>query len=73
MVKKSYSRLVIGLGMIPRGEVGLIFVTLGRTLGVISDSVFSALVIVVILTTLLTPPILTWLLKKQDKKTLQPA
>ncbi|OGY46268.1 MAG: sodium:proton exchanger [Candidatus Buchananbacteria bacterium RIFCSPLOWO2_01_FULL_46_12] len=72
-VAGKVDKWIVGVGMIPRGEVGLIFVTLGRTLGVISDSVFSALVIVVILTTLLTPPILTWLLKKQDKKTLQPA
>jgi len=58
--------------MIPRGEVGLIFAVIGKSLGVVNDEVFSIVVIMVILTTLATPPILTYLLKKQDKKTSQP-
>lgn len=56
---------IVGFGMIPRGEVGLIFAMMGKTLGVVSDEIFSAIVIMVILTTLLTPPILTWLIKRQ--------
>lgn len=59
-VRKS----IVGWGMVPRGEVGLIFAAIGRGLGVISDEVFSVIVIMVILTTLLTPPILTALLKR---------
>jgi Kef-type K+ transport system membrane component KefB len=55
---------IVGFGMVPRGEVGLIFATIGQSLGVISDEVFSIIVIMVILTTLLTPPILSHLLKK---------
>jgi Kef-type K+ transport system membrane component KefB len=55
--------------MIPRGEVGLIFATMGKNLNVISDEIFSIIVIMVILTTLLTPPILTFLLKRKDKTT----
>ena len=51
--------------MIPRGEVGLIFATIGKGLGVVSDEAFSVIVIIVILTTLLTPPILSYLLKKK--------
>lgn len=58
-------KLIVGAGMIPRGEVGLIFAGIGKSLGVVSDSVFSVIVIVVILTTLLTPPILASLLKRQ--------
>ncbi|HZX50095.1 MAG TPA: cation:proton antiporter [Candidatus Paceibacterota bacterium] len=58
-------RLLVGFGMIPRGEVGLIFATIGASLGVVSPDVFSVIVIMVILTTLLTPPILTFLLKRQ--------
>jgi Kef-type K+ transport system membrane component KefB len=50
--------------MVPRGEVGLIFASIGRGLGAVSDQVFSVIVIVVILTTLCTPPILTFLLRK---------
>ena len=49
--------------MIPRGEVGLIFASIGSTLlirgeRVIDDAVFSAVVVMVSLTTLLTPPLL---------------
>lgn len=57
---------VVGWGMVPRGEVGLIFAMVGSKLGVISESLFSVIVIMVILTTLVTPPVLTWLLKRQS-------
>ena len=53
-----YSRLVIGLGMMPRGEVGLIFASIGRSLGVVDDALFSSVVIMVMTTTLLAPPLL---------------
>ena len=52
------NRLAIGLGMMPRGEVGLIFASIGKGLGVVNDAVFSAVVIMVMVTTLLTPPLL---------------
>jgi Kef-type K+ transport system membrane component KefB len=54
--------------MVPRGEVGLIFATIGKSLGVVNDEVFSIIIIMVILTTLLTPPILSHLLKKQPQE-----
>ena len=50
------NRLVIGIGMVPRGEVGLVFAAIGRTLGVIGDSMFAAVVIMVIVTSLIAPP-----------------
>tara|TARA_Y100000310_G_scaffold218460_1_gene219756 strand:- start:1144 stop:2532 length:1389 start_codon:yes stop_codon:yes gene_type:complete len=62
---KGVNKSLIGFGMVPRGEVGLIFAMIGKQLGVVSDSVFSVIVIMVILTTLLTPPILNVLLKRQ--------
>jgi len=62
---KGVNKAIIGVGMIPRGEVGLIFAAIGQQLGVLSDSVFSVIVIMVILTTLIPPPILAGLLKKQ--------
>ncbi len=65
---KGVNKALIGFGMVPRGEVGLIFASIGKGLGVVSDSVFSVIVIMVILTTLLTPPVLCSLLKKMDKK-----
>lgn len=53
-------RLLIGLGMIPRGEVGLIFATLGLQQHVFGHDIYAALLLVVLVTTLLTPPALRW-------------
>lgn len=55
---RGQRRWAIGIGMMPRGEVGLIFASIGKSLGVISDALFSALVLMVIVTTLATPPLL---------------
>mgnify|MGYP001765884983 CR=1 FL=1 len=55
---------VVGWGMVPRGEVGLIFAMVGKQLGVVSETMFSVIVIMVILTTLITPPVLTLLLRR---------
>lgn len=59
------NRLAVGIGMIPRGEVGLIFANLGMTLTVagrpvVSQTVFSAIVVMVVVTTVVTPPSLRW-------------
>jgi len=61
--EKGLNRLAIGLGMIPRGEVGLIFAGIGATLAVngqpvFSPGLFSAMVLMVMVTTLVTPPLL---------------
>jgi Kef-type K+ transport system membrane component KefB len=62
---KGIDRLTVGLGMIPRGEVGLIFANIGAglTLGgkpVLDPKTYSAVVVVVVVTTLVTPPALRW-------------
>ncbi|OIO05917.1 sodium:proton exchanger [Candidatus Falkowbacteria bacterium CG1_02_37_21] len=67
-VAGKVNKWIVGVGMIPRGEVGLIFAMIGKNLGVVDDRLFSIIVIMVILSTLLTPPILTLLIKKQDSK-----
>lgn len=54
------NRFAIGIGMIPRGEVGLIFASLGKSLGVLSDGLYSSIVIMVMVTTLITPPLLKY-------------
>ncbi len=59
------NKWIVGWGMVPRGEVGLIFAAMGQSMGVMSNEVFSALVIVIILSTLLTPPVLTVILRRQ--------
>ncbi|MBI5650233.1 MAG: cation:proton antiporter [Chloroflexi bacterium] len=65
LVAGKVDKWVVGVGMIPRGEVGLIFAATGKALGVVNDQIFSMIVIVVILSTLLTPPILAYLLKRK--------
>lgn len=62
-VSKGINRLAIGAGMLPRGEVGLIFAAIGQGLGVINDELFASLVLVVVLTTLLAPPLLKFSLR----------
>ncbi|TML61124.1 MAG: cation:proton antiporter, partial [Actinobacteria bacterium] len=53
-------RLLVGMGMIPRGEVSLIFATIGLRQHVFGQVVYAALLLVVLATTLLTPPVLRW-------------
>lgn len=60
-------RISVGLGMIPRGEVGLIFASIGKGLGVVTPALFSAVVIMVIVTTLVTPLALKWSLERRAR------
>jgi len=50
-----HSRMVVGMAMVPRGEVGLIFAELGRVAGIIKDDVYAGLVLVIAYTTLASP------------------
>jgi len=79
VLERGVNRLAVGLGMIPRGEVGLIFAGIGATLmlptasgasePVISSAIFGAVVIMVIITTLITPITLKWSLgRKRARK-----
>jgi Kef-type K+ transport system membrane component KefB len=70
---KGLNRLAVGIGMIPRGEVGLIFANVGLTLlvngqPVIDRNVFSAVVIMVIATTAITPPALKWSFSRKGSR-----
>lgn len=69
---RGIDRLSVGFGMIPRGEVGLIFAAIGQ--GLISDgkpviepAIYSAVVVMVMVTTFITPPLLNWSLQRQQK------
>jgi Kef-type K+ transport system membrane component KefB len=66
-VAPTQDRWVVGLGLAPRGEVGLIFASIGRAIGVLDSQLFSSVIVVVLLTTLLTPPLLTWALRGRGK------
>jgi Kef-type K+ transport system membrane component KefB len=54
------SSLRVGVGMISRGEVGLIIAAIGVNAGILAPEVFAVVVFVVLVTTLITPPLLRW-------------
>ena len=71
VLEKGLNKLAVGLGMIPRGEVGLIFAGVGLSLRmpltpggpmepVVQTSTYSAIVVMVMVTTMVTPPLLKW-------------
>jgi Kef-type K+ transport system membrane component KefB len=51
----TMNRLAVGFGMMPRGEVGLIFAGIGKAIGVVDEGLFSAVVMLVMITTVLAP------------------
>jgi Kef-type K+ transport system membrane component KefB len=72
VVGRGVDRLSVGFGMVPRGEVGLIFASIGLTLhlggrAIIDPVTYSAIVAMVILTTLVTPPALKWSLFRKGR------
>jgi Kef-type K+ transport system membrane component KefB len=61
LIRESrYTRWAIGMAMVPRGEVGLIFAELGRVSGIFNNEVYAGIVIVIALTTLLPPFFMKW-------------
>ncbi len=71
VLEKGTNRWAVGFGMIPRGEVGLIFAGIGATLvlggeRIIDATAYSAVIIMVLLTTLVTPPLLKWSLASRN-------
>jgi Kef-type K+ transport system membrane component KefB len=61
--KPGINRLAIGVGMIPRGEVGLIFVSVGASSGILPAATQAGVVVMVIFTTFLAPPLLRLVFK----------
>ena len=71
VLERGLDRLAIGVGMIPRGEVGLIFAGIGATLTltgkpILSPTTFSALVLMIMLTTFITPPLLKMVFERKS-------
>lgn len=58
--EKPTSRLMIGMAMVPRGEVGLIFVELGRLSGIFNEDIHASMVVVIVLTTIIPPFAMKW-------------
>ena len=68
---RGVSGRTVGLGMMPRGEVGLIFAGIGASLvlhghPVVSPETYAAAVFMVVVTTMATPPLLLWSLKRDE-------
>jgi Kef-type K+ transport system membrane component KefB len=61
------SATIIGFGMVPRGEVGIVVATLGLAAGVFDNRIYAIIVAMSLLTAMVTPPILAWLLKRGDQ------
>jgi Kef-type K+ transport system membrane component KefB len=73
-LERGLDRLTIGIGMVPRGEVGLIFANIGLSLSirgkpVLDPSTFAATLIMVVVTTMVTPPALKWSLGRAAART----
>jgi Kef-type K+ transport system membrane component KefB len=66
--KEPINRLAIGFGMIPRGEVGLVFAGIGSASGVLSKPLEAAIIVMVILTTFIAPPLLRFAFNSSDKQ-----
>lgn len=67
VTRPDTSKLLVGVGMVPRGEVGLIFASIGLTAGILSSSVYSAILIMVILSTFIVPPALKVLFARKPQ------
>ena len=59
----AVKKALIGISMIPRGEVGLIFAEVGRVNGILDNEIYAVLIFVIIVTTIAPPFILKWLFK----------
>ena len=61
--RKGVNRMVVGVGMIPRGEVGLIFAQIGLSTKLLTAELYSAVAVMIMLTTFIAPPLLRRLVK----------
>lgn len=68
LVAGPVNKWIVGWGMAPRGEVGLIFAVVGKQLGVINAQTFSIIILMVMLTTLITPLVLSYLIRHQHRQ-----
>lgn len=60
------TQLIVGVAMIPRGEVGLIFANVGRDTGVFKNDVYASMILVIAITTLLAPFALRWIFQSTE-------
>ncbi len=68
-VRGGADRLIVGIGMLPRVEVALIVASMGKSFGVLDNTLYSVIIIVVLLTVLMTPPLLKWSIARKQNMT----
>lgn len=68
-----HEKLLVGISMVPRGEVGLIFAATGQALGVLNEEEFSVIIIVVIVTTFIAPPFISRMSGREREQLRQQA
>ncbi len=60
-------KALIGISMVPRGEVGLIFAEVGRVNGILDNEIYAVLIFVIIVTTIVPPFLLKWIFKYEKE------
>ena len=63
---KNINKWIVGFGMVPRGEIGIIFALTGLALHVITQEIFAAILLMIIITSIVTPVALKILSKKSN-------
>jgi Kef-type K+ transport system membrane component KefB len=63
---------IVGVGMVPRGEVGIVIASLGFASGAFSKEIYAVIVAMSVLTSVVTPPVLAMLLKRDSGKSELP-
>ena len=66
--EKNSTRLAIGMAMVPRGEVGLIFAEIGRTSGIFNDTIYAGMILVIAYTTITSPIWIKHYYRQMDKR-----
>jgi Kef-type K+ transport system membrane component KefB len=62
----AINKALIGISMVPRGEVGLIFAEVGRVNGILNNEIYAVMIFVIIVTTVAPPFLLKWLFKYEN-------
>jgi len=62
------SSVLIGVSMIPRGEVGIIVASIGLSLGIFTDSMFTVVIMMTLATSIIAPPLITWTYRNMHKE-----
>lgn len=64
---KTINRWIVGFGMVPRGEIGIIFALIGLEYKIIDNNIFTAILLMVIITSIITPIMINYVYKKNIK------